>query len=78
MSGNRPAWIPVLILACGFTAPSHVSAKDEPYLFTPAGFDKVGKPAVARGDKIAHLHVTVRDARTGSILFLGRVSNPKS
>jgi putative membrane-bound dehydrogenase-like protein len=41
-----------------------VNAADEAYIFTPPGFEKEGKPAVARGEGTGRVHVIVRDRAT--------------
>ncbi len=46
-----------------------VNPADEAYIFTPDGFDKEGNPAVAEGDRVGHLKVTVRDRATGKPTF---------
>ena len=46
-----------------------VRAAEEAYIFTPPGFETVGKPAVAEGPGAARLHVTIRDAATGRPTF---------
>src|SRR5438132_11113069 len=40
-------------------------AKSEPFFFTPAGFDREGKPATADGKPAGRLRVVVRDHATG-------------
>jgi len=37
---------------------------DEELIFTPAGFDKPGQPAIAQGEHVARLRVAVRDQAT--------------
>jgi putative membrane-bound dehydrogenase-like protein len=44
---------------------SEVNRAEEAFIFTPPGFDKPGKPAIASGADTAHLDVTIRDAATG-------------
>lgn len=38
---------------------------EEAYVFTPSGFAREGKPAVAEGPEVARLNVTIVDAATG-------------
>ncbi len=68
-----------LILACCFVAvladfaaaqhgqfdKSPLNPFDEAAIFTPPGFDREGKPAVAEGADAGRLHVTVLDRATG-------------
>jgi putative membrane-bound dehydrogenase-like protein len=44
---------------------SDVDPAEEAYLFTPPGFDREGKPAVATGEHTARLSVTIVDAASG-------------
>lgn len=38
---------------------------DEQLIFTPVGFDQPGQPAIARGEHVARLRITIVDAATG-------------
>ena len=49
--------------------PYAAKAGDEDLIFTPSGFDKPGKPAIAKGEEVARLRVTVRDAANGRPTF---------
>ncbi len=44
---------------------TEVNPRQEAYIFTPAGFDREGKPAVADAANSARLNVTIVDAGTG-------------
>ena len=46
-----------------------VNPADEAYIFTPRGFDREGKPAVATGPRTARLSVTIIDRATGDPTF---------
>src|SRR5205809_4525862 len=46
-----------------------VKPEDEAFLFTPAGFDRAGKPLTAAGDKTGTVQLVVRDAATGKPTF---------
>ncbi|MBI4601597.1 MAG: CehA/McbA family metallohydrolase [Planctomycetes bacterium] len=42
-----------------------VNPVDEAYIFTPPGFEREGKPAVASGAAVGRVHVVARDRATG-------------
>src|SRR5437016_3283066 len=42
---------------------------DEALIFTPPGFNKVGIPTVASGEKVGRVEITVRDQATGKPTF---------
>jgi putative membrane-bound dehydrogenase-like protein len=42
-----------------------VNPAEEASIFTPPGFEREGKPAVAEGDKVGRLNVAIVDAATG-------------
>lgn len=48
---------------------SDVDPVDEAFIHTPAGFDRAGKPAEAKGDAVGSLQVTVVDRATGKPTF---------
>jgi hypothetical protein len=48
---------------------SPVNPADEAYIFTPRGFDREGKPAIAKGPQTARLSVTITDRATGQPTF---------
>ncbi len=44
---------------------NEIDPVDEAYIFTPSGFERAGKPAVASGPSTARLNVTICDTATG-------------
>lgn len=59
VSLERPRWL----------KPYAPKEGDEELIFTPAGFDKPGQPAIARGDNLARLRIQVLDEGTGEATF---------
>lgn len=59
------ALIVTLWTACVAFHASLARADDEALLFTPAGFDREGRPAVVEGKNVGRLEITVLDSATG-------------
>jgi len=59
VSIERPRWL----------KPYAPKEGDEELIFTPPGFNKPGKPAIAKGDHLARLRIKVLDAVTGNPTF---------
>ena len=60
-----PRLLSLIVTAAALVLPATARGDDEGPIFTPPGFDRPGIPAIAKGDDVARLEITVLDGARG-------------